>query len=342
LIKVLNEQTNYWLVRTAGGAFYEQFVAGSYIAIGWNEVSDLDLIKGSKEDEAKKDRVLKTIREYVDKDAEKETQPKGERERETQKSRIFNQINRFVNEMAIGDFILIPSQRSNLIEFGTITSDSDIFKKEFGDFEEGECDFIKRRKVTWLHRENRDQLDPYLYGLIYSQHAISSANDYAHFIDRAVNRFFIKGNKAHMILEAGKESDNSCLELVRLLNSLLDLVDGFNRVTGSELNKDSVQVKINVQSNGLIELFGHVDVIAIIGLVLAALFGGKVSLFKLINFESTGLLELVKGFIAQNQNNALEREKLALQREMQTLNVKTPPELQITGQDEEQADTKNI
>lgn len=341
MIKILNENTNYWLVRTASGAFYDQFVAGNYIAVGWNEISDIEILKGSKEDEAQKEDILKTIRELVDKEEENQVNPKGERERETQKSRIYNQINRFVNEMAVGDYVLIPSQGSNLIEFGIITSDAYIYKKEVIDMDEGECDFIKRRDISWICREKRNKLDPYLFGLLYSQHAISSANDYAHFIDRTINRFFIKGNQAHIVLEVNRESDIYGMDLIKLVNSTLGMVDSFNKFAESNLNKDHVQIKINVQSPGVIELFGHIDEIVIIALVMTILIGGKVSLFKMITLETPGLIEKVRQFIEMHQKHGLDKEKIELekkekefQQSINSLQIKIPPELQGSNQEE--------
>lgn len=59
MVKILNDKTNYWLVRTAGGAFYDQFVAGNYVGIGWNEISDLDsLIKVNKDESCSSDFLL--------------------------------------------------------------------------------------------------------------------------------------------------------------------------------------------------------------------------------------------------------------------------------------------
>lgn len=333
MIKILNENTNYWLVRTAGGVFYEQFVAKNYIAVGWNEISNLDSFREAKDDEAVKEKLLKTIRDYVEKEQEKEEKPKGEREREAQKSRIYNQINRFVNEMAEGDYILIPSPNSNLIEFGIISSNAYIETLNIVDMEEGDCDFLKRRKVTWLYREKRDRLDPYLYKLLNSQHAISSANDYAHYIDRTINRFYVKNKQAHLILDVEKESNISTVDFVTLMSSVLSLIDTFNNVTGSQLSKNDVQIKANIQSPGIIELFGSIGIIAIIATVYCSIFGGKVSLFKMFEFETKGVQDAIRQYIELFQKHNLEKEKLELQRATQSLNVKFPPELQTDSQE---------
>ena len=42
-IKSLNNQQNYWMVRTMGGAYYREFVRGGYIAVGYNNITLADL-----------------------------------------------------------------------------------------------------------------------------------------------------------------------------------------------------------------------------------------------------------------------------------------------------------
>ena len=331
-MKIINDQINYWLVRTEGGAYYEQFVAGNYIGVGWNEISNLDAIIKSPTDEEEKEKILKQIRVLVDKEQEKTERPKGERERESQKSRIYNQINRFANEMSVGDYVLIPSPRSNLIEFGIITSTAYISNKNMVDIEEGECDFLKRRDVKWLYREKRTRLDPNLYGLIYSQHAISSANDYAHYINRTIHKFYIKGHQAHLVLEVGKESEIYGSEFIQMMSSVFDLVDVFNEVTESDFDKNRIQIAVNVQSPGPVELYGSIGLIVVLGAAIAGIIGGKVSLGP-IKFDSPGLLEKIRQFMELRQSHDLEKEKIALQR-MQLMQIKTPPELQASTQEE--------
>lgn len=337
IFKILDQDTNYWLVRTEGGIFYEQFVIGNYIAIGWNEISGLELFKKAyvDKDEVEKDKILKSIRETIDKEEEKETRPMGEREREAKKTRIYNQINRFLFEMKAGDYVLIPSPGSDLIEFGMIASEPYINLKKIVDVEENECDYLKRRDVKWLCHEKRNNLDPYLYGLIYSQHAISNANAYAHYIDRTIHKFYIKGNQAHLILEVGKETEIYGSHFIQMMSSVLDLVDSFNEIAGSNYDKNSVQVKINVQSPGPVEFFGQIEIILAIAASIEFIIGGKFSIFifgQSLSFECPGIIEHIRKFVETRQNYLLEKEKIALQK-MQLLQVKTPPELQPSIQE---------
>lgn len=44
-IPIIDNETNYWFVRTSGGENFENFYFGNYIAIGWDKFNDLPLLK---------------------------------------------------------------------------------------------------------------------------------------------------------------------------------------------------------------------------------------------------------------------------------------------------------
>jgi len=54
LIKFLKKDVIYWFVRTTVGAYYDHFGNNNFIAIGWNEISDVNSFK-----EACKDTTVK-------------------------------------------------------------------------------------------------------------------------------------------------------------------------------------------------------------------------------------------------------------------------------------------
>lgn len=43
-IPIIDEDVNYWFLRTSGGANFENFYFGNYIAIGWDDINDFSLI----------------------------------------------------------------------------------------------------------------------------------------------------------------------------------------------------------------------------------------------------------------------------------------------------------
>ena len=39
----ISDSTNFWMVRSKQGVFYNEYVAGGYIAIGWNSLTKNNL-----------------------------------------------------------------------------------------------------------------------------------------------------------------------------------------------------------------------------------------------------------------------------------------------------------
>lgn len=297
--RVISEETNYWLVRTFSGKYYAEFSHRGYVALGWNEISDLDLIRSA----AKKPKDQEKLTEMAKK------LQKGDKN--SQPGRITSPIMRFVNEIKIGDIIIIPSEDSAFLNFGKITSDPFLETKENVMADEGLISLYKRRNVEWVKEVERKRLDPYLFRLLNSHYAVTNANEYASYVDRTMYDFFTKGEKGHLVLEVKKESGIYGMELVELINQTLGIVDLVNDLTGENYDKNSVEVKLTLNSPGLIELAGGVGVIGAIATGTAILLGGKVnvSLFKGFSLETTGL----KGAIQQYKEEKREDRKLDIE-----------------------------
>lgn len=255
----IDQDRNYWLVRTNAGAYFNEFITGNYIAIGWDELTDFDKFKAKKKDDA----IAKEIEEvYPDE----------------QPGRIYGQIHRFLYEMQIGDVVMIPSESSSLIQFGIIQSDSSIRQVSETRIDEGACPYVKVREVQWLKAVERDKLDPYLFRMMQSHQAISNANDYAHYIDRTLHSFFIKNGKAYLVLPVEKEGDIPAYDLVNFVNSIVDLIPLVNKMEGIEekYKKEDLDLKLNVQSPGFTEFFSNAPALIVgIGLLIVLFTGSK-------------------------------------------------------------------
>jgi restriction system protein len=255
----IDENRNYWLVRTNAGAYFNDFFAGRFIAIGWDEFTDLSKFIEKK----KNDLIAKEIQDVYPQE---------------QPGRIYGQIHRFLYEMEIGDVVMIPSENSHLIRFGIIESDPYIRKVSETEIDEGECPYLKSRDVKWIETVNRKKLDPYLFRMMQSHQTISNANDYAHYIDRTLHSFFIKNDKAYLVFPINKEDDIPAYDIVKFVNSIVDLVPKVNRISGveGEYDKDDLDLKLNVQSPGFTEFFSHApELILGIGLLIVFLTGSK-------------------------------------------------------------------
>lgn len=313
-LKEIDQNKEYWLVRTQSGDYYQEFYFDNYIAIGWDEISDLEEIINS-DNEKLKEIVSQT---YPD---------------EKKPGNVTNQICRFVKDMKKGDIVIIPSKGSTHICFGEVVdNDAYTFNPEtLIDFEEGMCPFYKRRKVKWIKTIRRDDLDPYLYRLLNSHHTITDANDYSDFIDRSLYSFYKKGDTAHVVFEVQETEKIQALDLIKLINTIISTVDEFNTISNCRLSKEDIDIKINVQSPGPVEFSGYLPIILVIGVATVALVGGGLKFKKTFDtiegeLTSEGLLPGIIKFINCLHNNKVEMIKLKneLKEPIDKLKVKLP------------------
>ena len=331
MAKVISSDINYWLIRTFRGKYYAEFSQRNYIALGWNEISDLDLIRSASE----KPEDQKALTEMA-----KNLQASDETEDEkkiSQPGRITSPIMRFVNEIKIGDSILIPSADSEFINFGKVTSDVFLERKDTVLADPDLPILHKRRRVEWVKGVERKYLDPYLFRLLNSHYAVTNANEYAPYIDRTMYGLFTKGERGHLVLEVSKESGIYGTELVELINQILGTVDLVNEITGEKHDKNCVEVKLTLNSPGLIELAGSIAVMGAIAAGVTILLGGKVNIsaFKGFSLETSGIKGAIQEFMHEKREDRkldieekrLELEKLKLLEALNRTGALLPKEL---------------
>lgn len=292
---------SYWLVRTNGGEYFEDFHLGDYIGINWNEYNDAnDFSEDNKEN-----TTLRIGQTYTD---------------NKQPGHTFSQINRFFHELKIGDIVMIPSKDSKFIAFGEIDSDVYIEETSQTELDEGACPYNKRRKVKWIKTVARKKLDPYLYRMMNVHLTISNADDYADAIDRTIHSFYFKGDKSHLVLEVNQENDIPLMDLVDALSAPLNLVDYIQNPLQNDqsFNKRDLDAKLRVQSQGVIEFVssgGAFLVPIIIGIVIVGIVGGKAHFKKTketteAGVESDGLLSKLLLFIKHKDEHSLKEKEL--------------------------------
>ncbi|NFQ84194.1 hypothetical protein FDG04_02450 [Clostridium sporogenes] len=323
-IDVFPEDRNYWFIRTQGGTYYDSFVNEGFVGIEWDEISDLELIKNSNEEKLK----LDVIKYY----------PKVEKP-----GHPVNQILRFANDIKKGDIVLIPNERSEWISIGEFLSDEMYIYEEEEDFQDildsldDDCKdkkpvLKKRREVRWIKQVKRNDLDPYLYRIIYSHNAVCDANKYSIFIDRTLSQFYIKGEEAYFTYKVNKKQNIPYQDLISFLNVNNQLMQYINENIDDEFNIKDFILKINVQSKGPIQFKGKVFSILLLGMVITGLFGAK---FK-FNVNSKGadceisteglpkLIESVSKIMDKREDEDLTKIKKSLNESGEKLEVSTP------------------
>ena len=307
MAQIISEEMNYWLIRTYSGKYYAEFSQREYVALGWNEISDLGLIASASTKTKDRDILTELAKKLLR--AGKNRQPGDDKK--DQPGRITSPIMRFVNDINIGDTIIIPSADSVFLNFGKVTSDVFLKTDESILTDAGIPSLYKRRKVTWVKSVEKKHLDPYLFRLLNSHYAVTDANEYAQYIDRTMYGYYTKGERGHLVLEVKKESGIYGTELVDLINQILSLVDLTNGVNGTHYDKNSIEVKLTLNSPGLIELAGGIGIIGAVAVGATIMMGGKVniSMFRGVSLETTG----IKGLIQQNKDVKLENRKLDIE-----------------------------
>lgn len=291
---------NYWLVRAQSGNYHAEFVFGGFIAVGWDEINDLSIVANQ---------------EYLEGRVQKEY-PSSQHFR-----LIANQIRRFVIEMKPGDIVIVPSD-SGYISFGEISGGAYIETID-DDIEEGVCPFVKRRPVNWKKILEKERLDPYLFKLLFSHHAISNANEYSGFIDRTLHSFYEKSGVGHLVLRVTKPGKIYASQLARIISDVIEIGEYYRAESGASFPIDDIEIKIDVQSPGLIEFIGVSSAVIILGVLLAivttATAGGKLNIDLkngVIGLETEGLLRRIAEMKGGDIKNRLE-----------ALGVKLPEEL---------------
>lgn len=313
-IPVISESRNYWFLRTQGGTYFDDFFFGGYVAIEWEEINDLAMIK----DPDKSESLKKIISEkYPDC---------------KQPGSALANLQKFVISFKKGDIVIIPNEQSKILAFGEILSD-EVYLYEQDPFEaflsndddNAKTMLTKRRDVRWIKHVKRSDLDPYLYKIIYSHNTIVDANPYQTFIDRTLYPFYIKGNDAHLTYKVHKKTNIPYSDMLNFLNTYNHIIQYLNsHYADLDLNIDDIVLKINVQSKGPIEFKGFVKKMLVVGVVGTMLFGGNVSLkyTEGIELSTEGLPKLLDSlgkFISELDRKKDDEELEKLRTEIKSI-----------------------
>lgn len=288
-IPVIENDVNYWFIRTNSGDKFQDFYFGNYVAIGWDKFNNIEHIRNTKQDDLK----LEIARAY--------------NEDESRPGSVAAQIKNFVNEIKINDIVLIPSSNCERIAFGRITSDAYLYEITDEDkmdmaFDDSEIDFLKRRDVEWITPSplRRHQIDPLIIPIIYSHGAVVSANNYSNYINRTLFPNYYRNGEFHSTLRINKKDNVSAYEFNKFLACYFELADILADITGETINKDDLKFKASFNSPGPVEFITAASSFFIILSSISLFLNGahvnlELKLSKLFDFkidiQSDGLLK---------------------------------------------------
>lgn len=234
-IENISEDTNFWLVRTNGGRFYNEYKEDSFIALGWNYVDSENVYENDEDD-------LKQLKEELEKIYEKK---KG--------GTIFNKCVRFIDEMSEGDIVMVPNAENEEVFFARV---GDYYEEEIDYIREIEvlkrlndkedygiqlnCPYKKRRKIEVIKVMKGCRLNPNLFRALASSHGISNINKYSDFVLSSIHNLYIRNNKLNLVVNIEQTEGIDGKEFSSLVYNLCDIL-----TLGEEEVKVTTQANIN-------------------------------------------------------------------------------------------------
>ena len=150
-IPIIENVTKFWMIRSKGGYFYNEFVNSGFVALAWNYLDQKTVFTGDNL-EILKDGVKERYGDKVPQTA-------------------INKCERFINDIQKGDFVVIPNKGSDEITIGKLgeyyeedysdTREIVCIKKiENSEYEIGDvsCPYKKRRKLNVLLRVSSNRV----------------------------------------------------------------------------------------------------------------------------------------------------------------------------------------
>lgn len=303
---------NYWLIRTQGGQYYDSFRDNHFVAIEHEKISLHDVMGLHKT--ASRKTAIKQLTEIAAKKYPDEKRP----------GFIANQVYKFAIDLKKGDLIIIPSANSDVVSIGEVI-DSIIPELSSDDIRKSGCPYKKRKRVKWIKHIRREDLDIYIYKVLQAHQAINNITNYGDIIERTINNFYINDRDANLILQVDQSKDINAKRLFALGLDILTYSQDFFNSLGIELSTDEIEVKINLNSKGKIQLKAKDSrTLWLAALLIIGINGGGLKIhvggFKL-DLTTDGAIQKVIDY----QNNQHDRDKVdSIMKNMDSLKVKSP------------------
>lgn len=276
------DTTNYWFVRAnSRGEYYQDYYLNDFIATDSNGISienivDILVTNNNITDPLSiknrlkqyfNDHDLKLLnnklneRKDLTKDEKEELKTKELRKSTTRSTRV----NKFVNEIKLGDFVFVPADSSTKFLVGIIISDcldNNIEHKTKANKNYHKCNFSLIRKVKWIKELTFEEMPDALSWIRSAHQSIFDISSYADLINSCISSLYeYKGQIFYRLnVHTNKQIP---------MTDWLDYQLLINDIVGDGL--DDIYQKIKVQSPGNINLStlkAHWRCLALIPLIL--------------------------------------------------------------------------
>lgn len=285
---------HYWFIRTQGGSYFDEFFLDEFVGIGHEDVPCMP-------EDKRTDQLIDQVKE-----------------RHPQATRVLNQVYKFCKEIHVGDVVIIPSASSAMFAFGYIL-DEQIYTVEVSqeDIEDGKCPFTRRRKTHWISGVPKSRVDSKLYTFFRNQQTLSQVDEYSEFIDRAIHPFYIKDGIAHLTLSILTPKSPNALDIPLYTYGIFARAKTLSEELGFSKDVLEIQSRTNVQSEGLIELFGKIPDILCVAVILLSLVGGRIKITFTknkvhVDLKTKGLISAIVKILDRYKNDPVISEKTLL------------------------------
>lgn len=308
-VQTVEHSNSYWMVRTMGGEYFDEFVEKGFIAIGYDEIHLREVREIDLEDGVAVTQLKHRVAEIYN-----ETARPGH---------TVSQLLRFCKSIAVGDVIVLPGPSSYRLAICRVTGEV---------YEEvnphGECTFMKRIPIKVLRITTRLSLPPKAQFMFNSRHPISDITSYAPYIDNTVLDFYNKNNETHIVLRINTDDDVS-VSTFYAIEQLFKITEDFCKEQGIDGDSSEVVMKVQMESKGLLHFVStNKKFLALVGLGILFINGGglKVSYGDFnLDLSTHGLFSNYSEYMDRKADRALLS---SIKNSLDSLSIETPEDFQ--------------
>lgn len=299
-IKKINDDTNFWMIRTKGGYFFNEFITKQFIALAWNSI-DKNTNFDENEREKLSDSIIMNYEEIK------------------MPTTVINKCNTFINEVKENDIVVIPNKGSEQVVFAlaggyyeddtkTVELEKKVIKRiEDKDVEINDvsCPYKKRRHITILRVLKGEDIDFKLYKAILNHHGISNLEAYERNILSSIYDVYIFKDSINAVFNVRKADGIS----PRALSGLLFGFTEYMCMLGIEEKK--ITTKVNINSPGPID-FNIQDIgniltnVSAYAIILSFVIGG----IRLKGIELPGVVDAIQKILKIKTEHDMDKAKV--------------------------------
>jgi|GEM_PF-2931119 len=289
-IREIPTKRRYWFVRTFGGKLFDYYYDTKKVGIGGNSVP-INLIKNAPHDDVTFNSLNSYILSNIFPDKPGEA------------TKLSNQLIDFYHKINIDDIVLMPSENSNYIAFGKITSPIkkiDTPREKFFHNDKLEEYPNKFREVEWLKIMNKSDVIGDLRAMFSSHMGLTNIDQYSEFIEGNLSTFFVKEDfyYSSLFVDLNEDDELNAFDLQRYLESITKLYTHFCIANGIDENEELfLKIKIQSQGSNIWKWMKNAGSFGIAGIIGMAIVGSDPTLK--INGED-GFEASLKGNLFQN------------------------------------------